>query len=113
MDYNSLGAGGVGAGIIVVLGFVYRLVNHKRVRSACCGRKLEVSLDIEDTTPQSHGAVGQPSSASQHPPPADTKPPSAEPQQSAPVSEAQSEPQPQRPENCPQGETPALLPPSN
>jgi hypothetical protein len=27
------------------------IVNHKRVRSVCCNRKLEVSLDIEATTP--------------------------------------------------------------
>jgi hypothetical protein len=27
------------------------IVNHKRIRSVCCSRKLEVSLDIETTTP--------------------------------------------------------------
>jgi len=26
-------------------------VNHKRVRSTCCGSKAEVSLDIESTSP--------------------------------------------------------------
>lgn len=25
--------------------------NHKRVRSSCCGKKGELSLDIETTTP--------------------------------------------------------------
>jgi len=30
---------------------IYGVVNHKRVRSNCFGRKLEVSLDIESTTP--------------------------------------------------------------
>ena len=27
------------------------IVNHKRIRSNCCGKKAEVSLDIENTTP--------------------------------------------------------------
>ena len=27
------------------------VINHKRLRSVCCNKKLEVSLDIEDTTP--------------------------------------------------------------
>jgi hypothetical protein len=26
-------------------------VNHKRIRSSCCGRKAEMSIDIENTTP--------------------------------------------------------------
>ena len=35
----------VGAMILVV-------INHKRIRSNCCGNKGEVSLDIESTSPQ-------------------------------------------------------------
>lgn len=34
-----------------VLGVVYAAINHKRVRSTCCGKALEASLDIENTTP--------------------------------------------------------------
>ena len=30
---------------------LYGIANHKRIRSNCFGRKLEVSLDIEATTP--------------------------------------------------------------
>lgn len=30
---------------------VVGVVNHKRIRSNCCGKKAEVSLDIETTTP--------------------------------------------------------------
>ena len=30
---------------------VYAAINHKRIRSTCCGRKMEVSLDFESTTP--------------------------------------------------------------
>jgi hypothetical protein len=27
------------------------IINHKRIRSNCCGVKQEISLDIETTTP--------------------------------------------------------------
>lgn len=27
-------------------------INHKRLRSSCCGKKTEVSIDIENTSPQ-------------------------------------------------------------
>jgi hypothetical protein len=30
---------------------IYRAVNHKRVRSNCCGKKMEMSVDVENTTP--------------------------------------------------------------
>jgi len=32
-------------------GIIYAAVNHKRIRSNCCGKKIEASLDIEETTP--------------------------------------------------------------
>ena len=41
--------------VISVAGAVYAGLNHKRVRSHCCGRDIVASLDVEDTTPQ--GAV--------------------------------------------------------
>lgn len=31
---------------------VVAVVNHKRIRSNCCGRKTEISLDIGNTTPE-------------------------------------------------------------
>ena len=38
--------------IVVSLGTaVIAIVNHTRIRSTCCGRKAEASLDIEKTTP--------------------------------------------------------------
>ena len=36
---------------ISVCGTVIAAINHTRIRSACCGRKVEVSLDIDKTTP--------------------------------------------------------------
>jgi len=32
----------------VILG----IINHKRIRSSCCGREASVSLDIEATSPR-------------------------------------------------------------
>lgn len=34
-----------------ILTAVVGALNHKRIRSVCCNKKLEVSLDIETTTP--------------------------------------------------------------
>ena len=34
-----------------VLGTIVLGWNHKRIRSACCGRIFSASLDIENTTP--------------------------------------------------------------
>jgi len=37
--------------ILSVGGLFLHIVNHKRIRSNCCGKQTEVSLDIENTTP--------------------------------------------------------------
>lgn len=45
----------------VILG----VINHKRIRSSCCGKEASVSLDIETTTPpKSEGFVECRSSSS-------------------------------------------------
>jgi len=55
MDYNNgLFSAGVTATIIAVGGILYKVFstcNHHRIVSRCCGRKLDVSLDIQETTP--------------------------------------------------------------
>jgi hypothetical protein len=54
MDNNSLTTAGVTAALTASAGILYKIyivVNHKRIRSNCCGKKLEASLDIENTTP--------------------------------------------------------------
>jgi hypothetical protein len=52
---NALATGSIGgvsvAGVLALLFAIYKAVNHKRCRSGCCGKKLEVSMDIESTTP--------------------------------------------------------------
>ena len=35
-----------------VLSSVLAAVNHTRIRSACCGKKVEISLDVDKTTPK-------------------------------------------------------------
>lgn len=40
--------GGSG-GVLTMLGIIYTAVNHKRVRLNCCGRKMEVAMDVEST----------------------------------------------------------------
>jgi len=41
----------IGSMVLSVSGIVMAVVNHKRIRSNCCGRVGQVSLDIENTTP--------------------------------------------------------------
>ena len=48
MDSQSLASIAIA---ISTAGAIFTALNHTRVRSACCGKKLEVSLDVEKTTP--------------------------------------------------------------
>jgi hypothetical protein len=49
MDQNGILS--IIALVVSVGGSILALVNHKRVRSSCCGKVLDVSLDVENTTP--------------------------------------------------------------
>ena len=49
MDSNYFASGGVGASIVVVIGLIYGMINHKRSRCNLCGRKIEVSIDVDNT----------------------------------------------------------------
>lgn len=52
---DSFASGGIGASIVVGLGIAYKLytaVNHHRIRSTCCGKDLEASIDVDETTPK-------------------------------------------------------------
>jgi hypothetical protein len=50
---NAGGIAGLVSLVIVIVDRVIQTVNHKRVRSKCCGRTAEASLDVENTTPPS------------------------------------------------------------
>jgi hypothetical protein len=38
--------------IVMGIGSIVALVNHRTLRSRCCGREASVSLDIDATTPE-------------------------------------------------------------
>jgi len=55
MDQSLLIQAGVSAttvSILVILYRVYLAVNHHRIRSTCCGKDFNASIDIEETTPK-------------------------------------------------------------
>jgi hypothetical protein len=46
------------SGILAIIGLLLSLgstilavINHKRIKSKCCGHNADISIDIEDTTP--------------------------------------------------------------
>lgn len=47
MDTGAV-LGGTGL-FISLIGIVYSAINHKNIRSKCCGKVLEVSIDIDST----------------------------------------------------------------
>ena len=51
MDSTTSASLAIGSIVISIIGSMVALVNHKRIRSNCCGKRTEVSLDIEETTP--------------------------------------------------------------
>ena len=36
---------------IAVGSVIFGVINHKRIRSNCCGHRGEISLDVENTSP--------------------------------------------------------------
>ena len=42
---------GITALVISVVGTIVAAVNHKKLVSKCCGKRVEMSLDISETTP--------------------------------------------------------------
>jgi hypothetical protein len=47
MDTGSV-LGGIGV-FLSIAGIVYSAINHKHIRSKCCGREIDFSIDIEST----------------------------------------------------------------
>lgn len=50
MDSTTSSALAIGSLIVSLGGSILAVINHRRIRSNCCGTKTEVSLDIEATT---------------------------------------------------------------
>jgi hypothetical protein len=59
-QYTALMSTGTGGTLLLVAIYIYRTFNHKRVRSNCCGKKLEMSLDVDETTPPRQNFVVNP-----------------------------------------------------
>ena len=38
--------------VISILGIIYSAVNHKHIKSRCCGRVYDFSIDVENTNPE-------------------------------------------------------------
>jgi hypothetical protein len=60
---------GSGGFIISILGAIYAWVNHKRIRGKCCGREIDVEINIDSTTnpdgtPSVHSTTASSSAAS-------------------------------------------------
>ena len=51
MDANATAVVAIVGLVVSVGGSVLAVINHTRIRSMCCGRKLEVSLDVDKTSP--------------------------------------------------------------
>ena len=51
MYMDSSGILSIVAIITSVGGAILAMINHTKVKSVCCGRKLEVSLDVSRTAP--------------------------------------------------------------
>ena len=56
---DNYSSGGIGAAIVAVIGILYGAINHKRVRSNCCGYLMTASLDVEPTTPEKKAKVDE------------------------------------------------------
>ena len=59
MDVNQIILGGISGSTFTLTVFIiykiYYCINHRRIRSSCCGKKMEASLDIDKTS--SNGSV--------------------------------------------------------
>ncbi len=51
-ETQSIGLAGLVTSLAAIAAYIVKL-NHKRIRSKCCGKDCTTSLDVEDTTPPS------------------------------------------------------------
>ena len=51
MDSNATGIAGLLGLALSITGIFISAVNHKYIRSKCCGRHIEASIDIGSTSP--------------------------------------------------------------
>lgn len=56
IDLGSV-LGGTGA-VLSILSMIYTAINHKRIRGRCCGREIDIELNIDSTDPKDKPADG-------------------------------------------------------
>ena len=49
MDSNTGGILGIFAFLTSAAGLIYAAINHKRIRCRCCGKDLDMSVDVDPT----------------------------------------------------------------
>lgn len=53
------GAGMGGAGLLIsIVGVIYSAVNHKKIKSRCCGKEYDMSIDIGSTEEEKKKSTG-------------------------------------------------------
>lgn len=59
MDSSSII--GISGLVISILGVVYSAINHKHIRTTCCGKVYDISIDIDtnDTNDTSESKTGE------------------------------------------------------
>jgi hypothetical protein len=67
VDTGSV-VGGVGIAMSII-SMVYAAINHKRIRAKCCGRLIEMELDVTDTPHADPKKAGDRRSVKVHPEP--------------------------------------------
>ena len=61
MDYSSIGSiAGFVSLIFIIIDKTIILMNHKRLKSKCCGKTTEVSMDINNITPPAEKSFLEP-----------------------------------------------------
>lgn len=59
MDYTSLTTAGVSSTMVAVLYAIYKIFKHSACTSSCCGRTVDVSIDLEADHTVVNGATSQ------------------------------------------------------
>jgi hypothetical protein len=69
MDTGDTGIIAIVGLIVSIGGSLLAVVNHRRIRSNCCGLPLVMSVDVETTTPPTDLRIKIPETASDPPKP--------------------------------------------
>jgi len=51
-NYASGGIGAVSILVLAIIAKIITMINHRRIKSECCGKRFSASIDIQPTTPE-------------------------------------------------------------